>query len=320
MSEIDAGGLPDSEAFRCGTVALVGRPNAGKSTLMNKILGSKLAITSAKPQTTRNRIVGIHSDERCQLVLLDTPGIHEAWTELNKHMVRRAQSVLEEVDVACWIVDMTGLARRIEQQMDVLGEDEERMAAMFQAANVPLVLVANKIDVVPRPLFLPVIDAVQTRLPLTAAVPVSALTGDGVDGLVGALAQAVPPGPHLYPPEQWAQVTERFLVAEIVREKIFHLTSQEVPYCTFVAITQFDESDRETRGLTRILADIVVERESQKGIVIGRGGEMLKRIGTLARRELQSVLDCKVYLELFVRVEKDWTRSARGLRKVGFEA
>lgn len=310
-----------SESFRCGYVALIGAPNAGKSTLLNRVLGSKLAITSAKPQTTRNRIVGIHTDEHMQAVLVDTPGIHEAWTELNKSMVHAARSVLDDVDVVCWIGDMTVLARRADGSAPagLFGEHDRAIAELLAEVDVPVIFVANKIDVVPHPLLLPVIDAVRSSVDIAAAVPVSALTGDGVPGLLDEIRVRLPEGPALYPADEWAQVTERFLVAEIVREKIFHLTEQEVPYATHVVVRQFDESARDERGLIRINADIVVERASQKGIVIGRGGEMLKRIGTLARKELMEVLGARVHLELFVRVERDWTRTARGLRRVGFD-
>lgn len=305
--------------FRTGYVALIGRPNAGKSTLLNQILGNKLAITSAKPQTTRNRIAGIHTDDAMQVILLDTPGIHKAWTELNKAMVDRALRALKEVDVICWLGDMTRLARRVEAGEAVLEPQDHEIADALAATGRPIVFVANKIDVVPHPLLLPVIDAVRNRVGIADAIPVSALTGDGVADLLGALRELLPLGPPLYPEDEWAQVTERFLVAEIVREKIFHLTEQEVPYSTFVDIVQFDESERETRGLVRIFADILVERNAQKGILIGKGGEMLKRIGTLARKEIQETLGCRVYLELHVKVERDWTRSARGLRRVGFD-
>ncbi len=313
----------EPDAFRCGYVGLIGRPNAGKSTLLNRILGTKLAITSSKPQTTRNRIVGVHTDERMQAILVDTPGIHEGWTELNRKMVQAARSVLDDVDVVCWIHDMTVLAGRAESDTSVILEEADlAMADWLGERGLPLVVVANKIDVVPHPLLLPVIDAVTRAVEVRAAVPTSALTGDGVDALLDALAEALPPGPPLFDPDDWTQATERFLVSEIIREKIFHLTEQEVPYSTHVVVRQFDESKRDgtprNPGIVRIFADIVVEKESQKGIVIGRGGEMLKRIGTLARKELVDLLDCRTYLELFVRVERDWTRSTRGLRRVGF--
>ncbi|MEQ1507529.1 MAG: GTPase Era [Myxococcota bacterium] len=311
-------GEPRSGEFRCGYVGLFGRPNAGKSTLLNAVLGNKLAITSAKPQTTRNRIAGIHSDDAMQVILVDTPGVHEAWTELNRNMVQRAIGAIEDVDVVCWIGDMTVLAARVEQNQPVLDAVDEELAAQFQRSGRPVVFVANKVDVVPYPLILPVIDAIRTRLPIVAAVPASALTGDGVPVLLDEIRRQLPVGPPLFPPDEWAQVSERFLVAEIVREKVFHLTEEEIPYATHVEVRLFDETQREERGIVRIFADVVVERESQKGIVIGKGGEMLKRIGTLARKDLVELLGCRVYLELHVRVEKDWTRSQRGLRRVGF--
>ena len=304
--------------FRCGYVGLFGRPNAGKSTLLNRILGNKLAITSAKPQTTRNRIAGIHSDETMQLILVDTPGLHEAWTELNRNMVDRTLAALSEVDAAAWIGDMTQLAGRVERGEPALDALDEQIAERLRASGHPVVFVANKIDVVPHMLLLPVIDAVRQKLPIVAAVPVSALTGDGIPQLLAELRRHLPEGPAAFPPDEWAAVTERFLVAEIIREKVFHLTEQEIPYASHVDVRSFDESERSQRDLVRIFADVVVERESQKGIVIGRGGEMLKRIGTLARKELVELLQCRVYLELHVRVEKDWTRTARGLRRVGF--
>ena len=305
--------------YKTGFVALIGRPNAGKSTLLNQLLGSKLAITSAKPQTTRNRIAGIVTDNEMQAILMDTPGIHEAWTELNKAMVQRALSALDDVDVVCWLGDMTELAKRIEKQVAVFDAHDDKIVASLVDSGKPVIFIANKIDVVPYPLVLPVIDAVQNALSVAAAIPVSALTGDGVDRILQELKRHLPAGPALYPEDEWTQVSERFLAAEIIREKIFHLTAQEVPYATFVDVVKFDESERESRNRLSIYADFVVERGTQKGIVIGKGGEMLKRIGTLARKELQETLDCRVYLELFVKVEKDWTRTRRGLRKVGFD-
>ncbi len=305
--------------FRTGFVALIGRPNAGKSTLLNKLLGSKLAITSAKPQTTRNRIAGILTDGEMQAILVDTPGIHDAWTELNKAMVQRAVSAVDDVDVVCWLGDMTELAKRVKRELPVLDALDERIAKSIAHSGKPVLFIANKIDVVPYPLVLPVIDAVRNELPVAAAIPLSAMSGDGVEGLLREIRANLPVGPALYPEDEWTQVSERFLAAEIIREKIFHLMAQEVPYATFVDVVQFDESERESKNRVSIYADIVVERGTQKGMVIGKGGEMLKRIGTLARKDIQDTLDCGVYLELFVKVEKDWTRTSRGLRKVGFD-
>jgi GTPase len=304
--------------FKCGSVALIGRPNAGKSTLLNRMLGTKLAITSAKAQTTRHRIAGILTTEGMQAILLDSPGIHEAWTELNKQMVGRALAVLDEADTICWVCDMTDMAKRVEQGLDLLCPEEARIADAIRKRDKPTIFVANKIDVVPLPLLLPILDGITKALPLAAAIPLSALTGDGMERLLAELASALPEGPMLYPEDEWAQVTERFLVEETIREKVFHLTSKEIPYSTCVEVRSFDESERDTNNIVRIHADVIVERASQKGIVIGKGAEMLKRIGTLARRELQDSLGCRVHLQLHVKVEKDWSRSEKGLRKVGF--
>lgn len=304
--------------FRTGYVGLLGRPNAGKSTLLNRVLGSKLAITSPRPQTTRHRIAGIHTDERCQLVMLDTPGIHDAWTELNRQMVQRALDALAEVDVVCWVVDAPVAVARQKQGLAPLDGEDVTVIERLVARGRPIVFVPNKVDLVYRPQLLPLIAAVSEKVDLVATVPVSATTGEGVDGLVTELYGRVPEGPALFPPDEWAQVSERFLVGEVVREKVFHLLSREVPYATHVEVRAFDESGREAQGLVRIHADVIVERESQKGIVIGKGGSMLKRIGSAARQDLEEMLGCRVYLELKVRVERDWSKSAGGLRRVGF--
>lgn len=304
--------------FRTGTIGLLGRPNAGKSTLLNRILGNKLAITSPRPQTTRHRIAGIHTDERCQLVLLDTPGIHEAWTELNKQMVRRALDALGEVDVVCWVVDAPLAVGRMMRGLPPLDADDVAVTGRLLERGRPIVFVPNKVDQVHRPHLLPLIESVAKGVAVVASVPVSATTGEGVDGLVSELSSRVPEGPALFPPEEWAQVSERFLVAEVIREKAFHLLAREVPYATHVEVRSFDESVREEQSLVRIHADVIVERESQKGIVIGKGGAMLKKIGSAARTDLEEMLGCRVYLELKVRVERDWSRSAGGLRRVGF--
>lgn len=307
--------------FRCGYAALIGRPNAGKSTLLNQILGSKLAITSSKPQTTRNRIAGIHTTDDMQVVLVDTPGIHPAWNELNKAMVKHATAAIADVDVVLWLGDMIPLARRVEAGNPVFDAEDELLAAMIEKSGRKVVFVANKIDVVPYPLVLPVMAAVHARLPtLSAAIPVSALSGDGVAVLVGEIRKLLPEHPALFPKETWTEVSEKFLAAEIVREKVFHLTEKEIPYSVAVDVVKFDEEERESEApIVRIYADIIVERSSQKGILIGKGGEMLKRIGTMARLEIAALLGCRVHLALFVKVEKDWTKTRGGLRKVGFE-
>lgn len=309
-----------SDTFRTGYAALVGRPNAGKSTLLNQILGGKLAIISAKPQTTRNRIRGVYNDDDSQIVLVDTPGIHDAHTELNKVMVKSALSSIDDCDVVVWLGDMTRLARRVQNDEDLLDPVDDLIAKALMESGTPVILAANKMDLVDKPLVLPVIEQLSARVPLVASVPISALTGDGVEVLKNEVRARLPVHPPVFPTDQWTELSERFLTAEVIREKVFHLTEQEIPYATFVEVESFDESERDSpRKLTRIHAKIVVERGSQKGIIIGKGGDMLKRIGTMARKELETLLDCRVFLKLFVKVEKDWSKSSKGLRRVGFD-
>jgi GTP-binding protein Era len=303
-----------------GAVGLLGRPNAGKSTLLNRLLGGKLAIVSDKPQTTRHRIAGILTEDGLQAVLVDTPGLHEAWTELNRSMVSRARAVLAEVDLVFWIVDTTALVARVDRGEDPFDAQDEAVRAEVTARAVPLVLVLNKVDRLAPPKLLPLIDALRARVAFTAAVPVSALTGDGVPALKDELRRHLPEGPRQYDPDEWAQVSERFLAAEIVREKCFEQLSAELPYAIAVRIAEFDESVREDEGMVKIFADLIVERDSQKGIVIGKGGARLKSIGTAARKELETLLECRVYLELKVKVEKDWTKTTQGLRRAGYDA
>lgn len=308
-----------TEPFRSGHAALIGRPNAGKSTLLNRILGGKLAIVSAKPQTTRDRIVGVHTDARMQAVLVDTPGVHDAWTELNKAMVGRAREALGEVDVALWVEDMALVAHRHATGEPVLDDTARAILDLLAASGTPVLLAANKVDVTPPGPILPFIDAVRAQVMLRAAVPVSAQTGEGVPDLLGALHDALPDGPAMFPEDHWTDATERFLAAETIREKVFHLTAQEIPYSTAIEIEAFDETRRDADGLVTIRAAVIVEKASQKAIVIGKGGAMIKRIGTMARLDLQTLLDARVHLQLFVKVEPDWTRTAQGLRRVGFD-
>ena len=304
--------------FRCGAVAIIGRPNAGKSTLLNRLLGAKLAITSAKAQTTRHRIAGILTESTYQAILLDTPGIHEAWTELNKQMVSKAHAVLDEADTIVWVFDAIDVARRAQNSQTLFTKNEEEMFALLRKHDKPLLVVPNKLDKFAPPLLLPIIEALHTQLTIHSVVPVSALEGDGVDALLEELVATLPVGPMLYPPDEWAQVTERFLVEEIVREKVFQLTKREIPYSTIIEVRAFDETERAADNRVKIFADIIVERDSQKGIIIGKKGEMLKTIGSRARVEIAEMLDCRVHLQLHVKVEKDWSRTRKGLRKVGF--
>ncbi len=304
--------------IRCGTVALIGQPNAGKSTLLNRLLGAKLAIVSSKPQTTRHRIAGILTTPRIQVRLLDTPGIHEPWTELNREMVGRAHSALSEADAAIWLVDATVSAARLRAGEPLLDATDHRVAEALRGSRRPVIFAANKSDVVERLALEAVQAAVADTLPLAGSTALSAATGAEIQALLALVEAVLPEGEQFADPEAWTELPERFLAAEIVREKVFHLTEQEIPYTTHVEVVQFDETERESQQLVRIHMDVVVERPSQKAIVIGKGGEMLKRIGTLARKEIQELLGSRVYLELFVKVERDWTRTANGLRRVGY--
>ena len=292
--------------FKSGFIAIVGRPNVGKSTLLNAIVGEKLAITSSKPQTTRNRITGIRNTEDGQFIFLDTPGIHQAKTPLNRYMVKAATSAFGEVDLVLLLVE----ADRGFDPGDALIVDALR------TADVPVFLVINKIDLVAKPMLLPLIDRFRGLRDFREIVPVSAATGDGLDRLLDLIRDAMPEGPKLFPDDMFTDNSERFIAAEIVREKILELTHREIPYATAVTVDSFKENEGKNR--IRIAATITVEKDSQKGILIGKGGRMLKEIGTQARLEMEKFFAAKIFLELFVRVRKDWTKDARWLKEFGY--
>ncbi len=308
------------ENFRCGYIGIVGRPNVGKSTFLNRVLDQKVSITSAKPQTTRNRVVGIYNAPGVQAILVDTPGHHDARSELNRRMVRTAEAALAEVDVALLMIDMIPAARQARSGKELLSQGERVLLEQVQAAGIPCVLALNKVDAVEPELCLPVIDAWRQLHDFVAVVPFSAQTGEGAPALLQALVEQLPEHPPFFPDDQLMDTSERFVVAEIIREKLFHLLQDELPYSVAVEIEAFDEQQREeARPFVRIGARILVERPSQKGIVIGRGGQMLKRVGTLARKDIQRILGCGVHLDLFVAVEPNWTRNKRILRDLGYE-
>lgn len=294
--------------FKSGFIAIAGRPNVGKSTLLNAIVGEKLAITSRKPQTTRNRITGILNRDDGQFIFLDTPGIHDARTPLNRSMVKAAVSAFGEVDLILLLVE----ADRGYDPGDGLILDR------LQAVAVPVFLVVNKIDLVEKPKLLPLIDRFRGLRDFREIVPVSAATGDGVGLLLERIRDAMPEGPKLFPDDLFTDQSERFIAAEIVREKILQLTHREIPYATAVTVDSFKEDEEKNR--IRITATITVEKDSQKGILIGRGGRMLKEIGTQARLEMERFFAAKVFLELFVRVRKDWTKDPRWLKEFGYDA
>lgn len=277
---------------RFGTVGLVGRPNAGKSTLMNRLLGEKLAIVSDKPQTTRHRLVGILTTERGQMVFYDTPGVHRPLHRMNQQMVRHAVEALDEADVVCLLVDAS----------QPFGSGEAYMLDLVRRARGPKLALLNKIDKISKPSLLPVIERYAETELFDEIVPISALTGDGAERLLELLWGFLPEGPAAFDPELLTLQAERFLAAERIREKVLDHTRDELPFTTAVLIDSWEESDR----LVRIFASILTEREGQKKILIGRGGSMIKRIGTAARKDLEDFLETKVFLDLRVRVEPDW--------------
>lgn len=305
--------------LRCGRVAVVGRPNAGKSTFLNTVLGQKVSITSARPQTTRTRVVGICNLDNAQIVIIDTPGHHEAWTPLNKALVATTESTLQEVDAVLMLVDLVPATRQAEAGRIIASKGEKILLERVMEVGRPVVLGLNKVDAVPRLWVLPVIDAWRGMHNFSEIVPMCAKDEADAKRVLDTLIPLLPEQAPLYPTDQIMDGSERFMVAEILREQAFHLLREELPYAVAVQIEQFDESTRDSDGRVEILARLLVERDSQKAIVIGKGGEMLKRIGTAARKEMNTLLDCRVHLELHVSVAPAWSSDPRMLRQLGLE-
>jgi GTP-binding protein Era len=301
--------------YRAGFVAIVGRPNVGKSTLLNRILGEHVAIVTPRPQTTRTRILGVWAGPGAQLALFDTPGLHKAKGALNRRMVEVALQTLAEVDAVLFLVEAgTGPEGRVE-----IGESTRWAIEEVARSGKPAILGISKMDRAPRLALLPVIDAYRGLHAWAEVVPFSGLTGENVDVLLEALSRHVPESEEpLFPPDVLTDQAERQIAAEYVREQLMLQTRQEIPYAVAVEVEEFDESDRrEGRGLVRISAVIWVERESQKAIVIGKQGSQLKKIGTRARENLERLLGCKVFLALTVKVEERWSERAAALKRLG---
>ena len=309
-------GNPEStEPHFSGFVGLFGLPNAGKSTLMNGALQVKLSIVSSKPQTTRNRILGVLNVSGLQVALVDTPGIHRARGRMHSTMVQAAKDTIGEVDAACWVVDSSWLVKgdQVLPAEKIFSKGIKYMANLLEKEQ-NLVVVLNKIDLFPKHLLLPLMALFQERLPQAHLVPISAKTKDGLDTLFEVFKQLLPEGEPLYPDDVLTDQTERFLAAERIREKVFLLTNQEVPYSVAVEIQGF----KETKKRTEIYARIWVEKESQKGIIIGKRGAKIKMIGTKAREELQELFGRKIHLDLIVSVRDSWSTDPRRLRELGF--
>lgn len=296
----------DCDHFKSGFVAIVGAPNAGKSTLLNRILGQKIAITSKKPQTTRNRILGVLDRPATQMIFLDTPGIHRAEKLLNVRIVETALTALSDADVALVVLDAA----------TANSDAETYLIEKLREVATPTLLALNKIDLIAKPELLQIIDHWSRHHAFKAIVPISAAKGDQVDTLIEAMIDLLPAGPPFYPPGSLTDMTERFIAGEMIREKAFRLTGEEIPYAVAVTVDTFKEE--QNGRLIRIEATLHVERNSQKGILIGKGGSKLKQIGKAARKEIERMVGTKVFLKLFVRVQKNWSRDAKALQRFGY--
>jgi GTP-binding protein Era len=306
--------MSEQTGYRSGFMAIVGRPNVGKSTLMNAILGTKLAIVTPRPQTTRNKIAGIATYDDCQVVFLDTPGIHEARDSLNRLMVELAYSSLEEADAVCFMIDASAEAKR-----GTISTANERILQKVQERGLPVILAINKVDLVRKDKLLPLIATYSERMSFAAIIPVSALHGDGVPRVLAETKALMPVGDRYYEAGELTDRSRNFILTEFVREKVFLLTRQEIPYSVAVSIDLTDDRPG-PKPLLHVIASIHVERKSQKGMLIGKQAAMIKEIGKQAREEMERFFARKVFLELHVRVEKDWSRTLKGIKKVGFES
>ena len=281
---------------KVGYVGLIGRPNVGKSTLLNRLIGEKISIVSDKPQTTRRRILGVRSTEDCQFIFVDTPGVHRPGHSLNRRMMETVHAALKEVDL---VVQMTNVS-------EAYGKGEEYVVDLVKVAKKPTILVLNKLDLISKARVLPMIESYDQRHEYREIIPLSATAGHNVEVLLSKISENLPEGEFLYSPEYLTDQQEPFLVSEIIREKVLHHSWAELPYSTAVQIDEFDESERET-GFLRVVASIMVERDSQKKIVIGRGGQMVKTIGMEARRDIEKSLQLrKVFLGLNVKAVGNW--------------
>jgi GTPase len=298
--------MQDNSEFKSGFVAIVGAPNTGKSTLLNRMLGEKISITSSKPQTTRNRILGVVHRQNAQMVFLDTPGIHRATEPLNVRIVDEALAAMADGDVILFVVDAEHADETSEKLL------QNKLADL----KTPVILALNKIDLIGKADLLVLIDKWSRAHSFQAVVPISAATGDQVDLLLSEMENLLPAGPPFFPEDTLTDLPQRFIVAEIIREKVFRLTGQEIPYATAVTVESF--KGKKDGQIVHIEATIHVERDSQKGIIIGKQGQKLKKIGEDARKEIERLLETRVFLKLFVRVQKNWSRDTKALRLFGY--
>ena len=290
---------------KSGFVSIIGRPNVGKSTFVNRVIGHKIAIMSDKAQTTRNKIQGVMTRDDAQIIFIDTPGIHKPKHKLGDYMMRVAKNTLSEIDAIMFMVNVN----------EDIGRGDEYIMEMLKNVKTPIFLVLNKIDLVHPDTLMPKIEQYQSYMDFTEIIPISALEGLNVDHFIDVLKSYLPEGPKYYPDNQISDHPEQFVVSEIIREKILHLTSEEIPHAIGVNV---DRMIKEDEDRVRIEATIYVERDSQKGIVIGKGGKKLKEVGKRARRDIEMLLGSKVYLELWVKVQRDWRNKVNFIRQIGY--
>ncbi|WP_333879656.1 MULTISPECIES: GTPase Era [Lysinibacillus] len=293
--------------YKSGFISIIGRPNVGKSTFLNRVIGQKIAIMSDKPQTTRNKVQGVLTTDDSQMIFIDTPGIHKPKHKLGDFMLKVSKNTLREVDVIMFMVNA-------EQK---LGKGDEFILEMLAGNPTPVFLVINKIDAIHPDELMGIIESYKERYDFAEIVPISALQGNNVENLLVTLVKYLPEGPQYYPADQVTDHPERFIISELIREKVLHLTREEIPHSIAVVIDKI-RRDEENEDKIHVAATIIVERDSQKGIVIGKRGALLKEVGTRARKDIEMLLGSKVYLELWVKVQKDWRNKATHLRDFGF--
>ncbi|TKI50105.1 GTPase Era [Lysinibacillus tabacifolii] len=299
--------LENNTGYKSGFISIIGRPNVGKSTFLNRVIGQKIAIMSDKPQTTRNKVQGVLTTDDSQMIFIDTPGIHKPKHKLGDFMLKVSKNTLREVDVIMFMVNA-------EQK---LGKGDEFILEMLEGNPTPVFLVINKIDQVHPDELMGIIYSYKERYDFAEIVPISALQGNNVENLLATLTKYLPEGPQYYPADQVTDHPERFIISELIREKVLHLTREEIPHSIAVVIDKI-RRDEENEGKIRVAATIIVERDSQKGIVIGKRGALLKEVGIRARKDIEMLLGSKVYLELWVKVQKDWRNKSTHLRDFGF--
>ncbi|UPW81988.1 GTPase Era [Lysinibacillus sp. Ag94] len=299
--------LENNNGYKSGFISIIGRPNVGKSTFLNRVIGQKIAIMSDKPQTTRNKVQGVLTTNDSQMIFIDTPGIHKPKHKLGDFMLKVSKNTLREVDVIMFMVNA-------EQK---LGKGDEFILEMLAGNPTPVFLVINKIDQIHPDELMGIIESYKERYDFAEIVPISALQGNNVENLLATLTKYLPEGPQYYPADQVTDHPERFIISELIREKVLHLTREEIPHSIAVVIDKI-RRDEENEDKIRVAATIIVERDSQKGIVIGKRGALLKEVGIRARKDIEMLLGSKVYLELWVKVQKDWRNKSTHLRDFGF--